>query len=608
MGSLAGLVKATTANSIDDYAAQALINEARHLDIDVLVLVTHRLGISQIDVFSRAARFLDLPYSSVIPSEPGGVVSKPQSRLTSKLGGTHLLASYVFDRLVVFIAPTAEEMIALAARRRMDQNAARDICIVPHSTLRETLQFRSRGDLLTHARQRLAQRWPFASAHLDLPLATRLGFVALVALFIIMVAFAPFNLAAWSAGLLLVIFLPNAWFRLAAIFEAPDMVRARSSTLLTDVELPHYTIFIPLRDEAAMVPQLVDAMIALDYPAEKLDIKFVVESVSQATIDAVRLHLHDPRFELVEVPEAPPHTKPKALNFALPLARGECAVVYDAEDIPEPSQLRRAATTFANHPGTDCLQAELRIDNIGDSWLTALFAAEYSGLFGVMLPALSRWRFPIPLGGTSNHFRVEALKAVGGWDAFNVTEDADLGVRLARLRYRVQTLPSQTYEEAPVTLKAWLAQRSRWMKGWMQTFIVHNRHPIMFLRDIGLRNFLVFQFFVGGMVLSAPLHLVFAVALIVRVVLSGQQDMAIDSGLSFTYLFLLVAGYIGTASHAVIGAARLKRRGLMKYQLLLPVYWALIGVAAFIAAYELITRPYFWAKTAHGQARKRDRN
>lgn len=196
------------------------------------------------------------------------------------------------------------------------------------------------------------------------------------------------------------------------------------------------------------------------------------------------------------------------------------------------------------------------------------------------------------------------LLEVGGWDAFNVTEDADLGVRLSRLRYRVQILPSRTFEEAPVTLDAWMAQRTRWMKGWMQTFIVHNRRPVLFLRDAGWRNFLAFQFYVGGMVLSAPLHLTFLLALCVRYLFFGGMNLGVTDLTSYIHLFLLVAGYIGAATHSIIGVLRLKQRGVMKYQLLLPLYWALIGVAAFRAAYELIRRPYFWAKTKHGVTRQ----
>jgi cellulose synthase/poly-beta-1,6-N-acetylglucosamine synthase-like glycosyltransferase len=218
----------------------------------------------------------------------------------------------------------------------------------------------------------------------------------------------------------------------------------------------------------------------------------VAEQRSLETVRAVRAILGDPRFRLVEVPEGLPHTKPKVLDYALPLVRGTYVVVYDAEDVPDPDQLRLAASRFAADPGIACLQALLVPENGSENALTALFAGEYAGLFSRLLPALARWGLPVPLGGTSNHFRTEALRSPGGWDAFNVTEDADLGVRLARRGLRAETIESRTLEEAPLGYSAWMAQRTRWMKGWMQTFVVHNRAPLRFLREIGWRGFLGF--------------------------------------------------------------------------------------------------------------------
>ena len=183
---------------------------------------------------------------------------------------------------------------------------------------------------------------------------------------------------------------------------------------------------------------------------------------------AVEGVLGDPLFRMIEVPDGPPRTKPKAIDYALPLAHGKYLVVYDAEDVPEPGQLRLAASRFEADTGLACLQAELVPENASENALTALFAGEYAGLFGRLLPALARWGLPMPLGGTSNHFRLSVLREIGGWDAFNVTEDADLGVRLARRGLRAETFESRTYEEAPVTLRAWMAQRTRWMKGWMR--------------------------------------------------------------------------------------------------------------------------------------------
>jgi cellulose synthase/poly-beta-1,6-N-acetylglucosamine synthase-like glycosyltransferase len=232
----------------------------------------------------------------------------------------------------------------------------------------------------------------------------------------------------------------------------------------------------------------------------------VVEEASPRTIAAVQRYLVDARFSLVIVPPRPPHTKPKALNFALPLARGAFVAVFDAEDVPERLQLRKAATIFARHPEIVCLQAHLLVTNGGTNWIARLFAAEYAGHFGVLLPTIARLGLPMPLGGTSNHFVIATLRNAGGWDAFNVTEDADLGIRLARLGHRIETFDSYTSEESTTTVGAWLRQRGRCMKGWMQTLIVHNAFPRRLFADLGWRGVIAFEIMVGGMVLSISIH------------------------------------------------------------------------------------------------------
>jgi cellulose synthase/poly-beta-1,6-N-acetylglucosamine synthase-like glycosyltransferase len=345
-------------------------------------------------------------------------------------------------------------------------------------------------------------------------------------------------------------------------------------------------------------------MQAIDYPPEKLDIKFVVESRSEATIAAVRRVLGGQSFELVVVPDAPPHTKPKALNYALPLVRGEFVVVYDAEDIPAPDQLRLAASELNADPGLDCLQAELLVDNAPENWLTALFAGEYAGQFGLLLPFLARLRLPMPLGGTSNHFRTRSLREMGGWDAFNVTEDADLGTRLSRLRYRTATLASRTHEEAPISLVAWMAQRTRWMKGWMQTFIVHNRSPKRFLEDIGWRGFLAFEIYIGSMIVSALLHSVFLASFVASLIFGFRTGLVFDVWDVISMLILLL-GYGGAGALVIVGLLRLGLPHLLPHQLGLPIYWVLHSIATVRALHELLFRPYFWAKTEHGRTKMR---
>ncbi len=275
--------------------------------------------------------------------------------------------------------------------------------------------------------------------------------------------------AAWSAveAALASVFLCWAGLRLIGMLSIPLAARRRRP--YADRDLPVYTIIVALHREAAAVPGLIAALSGLRYPREKLDIKLALEPDDEATIAAVRALRLVPPFEIVLAPQAGPKTKPKALNAALLFARGDFVAVYDAEDRPEPDQLRRALDAFsAGDERLACVQARLTIDNTADTWLTRLFTAEYAGLFDVLLPGLAHWRLPLPLGGSSNHFRTSALRAAGGWDAFNVTEDADLGMRLARFGYGTSVIPSTTYEEAPARLRPWLYQRTRWFKGWMR--------------------------------------------------------------------------------------------------------------------------------------------
>ncbi|MDB5626777.1 MAG: glycosyl transferase, family 2, partial [Tardiphaga sp.] len=227
-------------------------------------------------------------------------------------------------------------------------------------------------------------------------------------------------------------------------------------------------MIVALYREDRSVPQLLNALDALDYPREKLDIILAVEADDVATRFAIR-RFGAPHLRVIVAPDVGPRTKPKALNCALPFARGSVIAVFDAEDQPDPGQLR-AAIEALRTGGSDvaCAQASLCIHNVTDSLFTRMFAAEYAGQFDKVLPGLTEMALPLPLGGTSNHFRADALRAVGGWDAWNVTEDADLGLRLARFGYRAVTFASTTREEAPIRFMPWLKQRSRWMKGWMR--------------------------------------------------------------------------------------------------------------------------------------------
>jgi cellulose synthase/poly-beta-1,6-N-acetylglucosamine synthase-like glycosyltransferase len=371
---------------------------------------------------------------------------------------------------------------------------------------------------------------------------------------------------------------------------------------LVDRDLPIYTIMAPLYREANAAPGLVAALRRLDYPLEKLDIKLLVEPDDVETREALAQLDLEPPFQVVVSPDIGPRTKPKALNVALPFARGAFTVIYDAEDRPEPGQLRRALDAFRTHDDRlACVQASLTIDNTADNWLTAMFTAEYAGQFDVFLPALTRLQMPLPLGGSSNHFRTATLRTVGAWDPYNVTEDADLGVRLARFGYRSTAISSTTYEEAPARFAPWLRQRTRWMKGWMQTWLVHMREPRRLRRELGLWPFLAVQLIVGGIVLASLVHPLMigwlAAIFIAKTPLWTSQATVALFGAA------IISGY---ATSVVIGAAGLFRRGLLAHSwvlLLVPVHWLLLSLAAWRALYQLIRDPYRWEKTEHGLAR-----
>ncbi len=319
-----------------------------------------------------------------------------------------------------------------------------------------------------------------------------------------------FGLVLWSLTIAVPFFMISA-LRLAALWRAfwqPQRhSKASSFDRRYDDRLPTFSVLIPLYREVAVIPALVDAVARLDYPRDRLEILFITEADAQATRRALLGAQLLSHMRIVTVPNGQPKTKPRALNYALQDARGVLVVVFDAEDIPDAEQLRRAAEAFvAGGPRLACVQARLVVSNPDDSFLSRQFTLEYAALFRGLLPALDYLRLPIPLGGSSNHFRRDVLLKSGGWDPFNVTEDADLGIRLARLGYEVSVINSETMEEAPVTWRSWRGQRTRWIKGWMQTYLVHMRRPVRLWRDLGAWKFTGFHVTICAMLVSMLAH------------------------------------------------------------------------------------------------------
>jgi cellulose synthase/poly-beta-1,6-N-acetylglucosamine synthase-like glycosyltransferase len=384
-----------------------------------------------------------------------------------------------------------------------------------------------------------------------------------------------------------------------------DEIIAIEARALRAEDLPVFTVLVPMFREAAMLPHLADALRNLDYPLGKLDIKIVLEAGDLETIAAARTLGLEGVFEIIIVPASAPQTKPKACNFALRFARGEYLVIYDAEDRPEPDQLRKVVATFRRSPpNTACLQCRLSYYNVSENWLTRMFTLDYALWFDQVLPGLERMGMPIPLGGTSNHFRIDVLRELHAWDPFNVTEDADLGIRIGQKGYRVGVVDSTTFEEASCLTRQWIRQRSRWIKGYMQTLLVHTRRPLHFLRTAGPLGFLGFVFFIGGTVLAGLLNPIFWLFYVIWLVAAAASfDPIFPESLLFLCLFNLLAGN-GAFTYLIMLAPI--RRGwleLIPFSFTLFGYWVLISIAAYRGLWQLIRDPYFWEKTQHGVSR-----
>lgn len=385
----------------------------------------------------------------------------------------------------------------------------------------------------------------------------------------------------------------------ARVVDETIAIEARA---LRDDELPVFTVLVPMYKEPAMLPLLAQALRDLDYPLGKLDIKLVLEASDRETIEVASKLGLEGMFEVIRVPPSLPQTKPKACNFALQFARGEYLVIYDAEDRPEPDQLRKVVATFRkSSANTACLQCSLSYFNFSENWLTRMFTLDYGLWFDQMLPGLDRLNIPIPLGGTSNHFKIDVLRELHGWDPFNVTEDADLGVRLTQKGYRVGIVDSTTFEEASCHAGNWIRQRSRWMKGYMQTFLVHTRRPLRFMRTIGPLGFVGFVFFIGGTVLSGLLNPLFWLLYIAWVVAAiGGLDAVFPEPLLFLSLFNLLAGNGALMFLNMLAPIRRGWLDLIPYSLTAFGYWVMLSIASYRGLWQLLRNPFYWEKTHHG--------
>jgi cellulose synthase/poly-beta-1,6-N-acetylglucosamine synthase-like glycosyltransferase len=509
------------------------------------------------------------------------------------------------ERLVIATAEPGPETLLLARQRFGN---AIEFAVTSKFDIIWAVQTAFAGALSHQAVYDLAEQDPEMSAkQVFTPAQIAAGYILVTAL-MAGLAFAPIATLIALNVVMGVFYLGNFLFKgiLVAVgggrsIESDHAIAIRARQLRDD-ELPIFTVLVPMFREPEMLPMLAHALRQLDYPLGKLDIKLVLEADDHETIEVARTLGLEGVFEVIRVPPSQPQTKPKACNFALRFARGEYLVIYDAEDRPEPDQLRKVVATFQQSPpDVACLQCRLNYYNAGENWLSRMFALDYALWFDQILPGLERLNIPIPLGGTSNHFKIKVLRELRAWDPFNVTEDADLGLRLTQKGYRVRVVDSTTYEEASCHTANWVRQRSRWIKGYMQTFLVHTRRPLHLLRTTGPLGFFGFVFFIGGTVLSGLLNPLFwALYLIWLVTLATGLDVVFPQILLFLSLFNLLAGNGAFMYLNMLAPIRRGWLDLIPYSLTVFGYWVLISVAAYKGLWQLLRDPFYWEKTQHG--------
>jgi len=462
----------------------------------------------------------------------------------------------------------------------------------------------------------LKDRDPALSAFVTISRRQRNGLLVALALLILLLVLAPVGTLVGIMAAVTMTYSAAVLYRLLCFQRG---IRSASVHVVTDEEalaadpsqLPRYTVLVPAYREPEVIGALLSGIDRIEYPRNKLEVFILLEEDDDQTLAAVEAADPGPHVRVVLIPASEPRTKPKACNYGLQFATGDLVTIYDAEDRPEPLQLRRAAVAFA---GVDddvvCLQAQLGYFNAGQNRITGWFTAEYVTWFAHFVPGLVELNAPVPLGGTSNHIRTSVLRDLGAWDPYNVTEDADLGIRLHRRGMRTGVLNSITLEEANSDFVNWVKQRSRWYKGYLQTWLVHLRHPRQLYRELGWKGFIGFNLFVGGtplLSLMNPLFWSMTVVFFLSKTGPGESSSpAAEIEALFPtpwYYAALACWLLGNFAIVYMNVASMyeaKRPELLMSALTTPFYWVMMSMAALKALLQLVQQPSFWEKTTHG--------
>jgi cellulose synthase/poly-beta-1,6-N-acetylglucosamine synthase-like glycosyltransferase len=580
-----------------------------HSDLPLLRELVYRRGMGRLQYREEASRIAGLP---CLDEEPEKLATLQAQRLVETVGAetclAHLFVPFREEAdgsITVLVAdpfsPRHSDLLTAAfGERSFNRVVGTDLDVA-----RLVVALR-KDDLLHRAIDSLAEAAPSLSSTSVLGSLQRAGILASLVLVVGSALLFPS-----IAGRGLIIFLNVVFFGLA--LSILTFVLAGLRFRLTRAarpprpdpqreDWPTYTVLVPMyREPPKVVAQLIRNLDRLDYPKDRLDVILLLEEDDEVTVRSCKKVRPPAYMRLVTVPPSLPRTKPKALNWGLLFAQGNYVTVYDAEDAPETDQLKLAVEHFERGgPRLACVQAALNFYNAKANLLTRFFALEYCMWFDNVIPGLRSLGMAFPLGGTSNHLVTRALKEVGGWDPFNVTEDADLGFRFQRMGHQVEFLPSTTLEEASSRLTQWLRQRSRWVKGYMTTWLVHGRNPVRLLREVGPRAWLSFNILIGGTSLAFLSYVPLSALSLLSVFRPDLVDPLFPSWARLPELLVWIMGILATTAASALGAVIRRWWHLLWITPLIPFYWVLHSMAAWWALYELIFKPFYWQRTPHG--------
>jgi glycosyltransferase XagB len=586
-----------------DQQVEAALREQQVTGSRLGEVLLHAGAIRESDLVAALAEQFRLP---VLDLHGGDIDADVVRAVPESIARALRVVPVAADEATMYLA-VADELDE-ATLRTLREHSDKDLVafLAPVSQLDEILEATYRGEYLDVAVNDLRERRPedCASRVLTPPQAVWLS-VATIATAIGFVLAARVT-AITLVGIASLFYLATSLYKFRLIYKSLGhryTVETSDAEVdaLDERELPVYSILVPLYREAAVLPALVRSVEALNYPKTQLDVMLLCEEDDDETVLAIEAMNLPPHFRLIVVPDSQPKTKPKACNYGLQLARGEITVIFDAEDRPDPDQLKKVIIAFTKSElDVICVQAKLNYYNADQNLLTRWFTTEYSMWFELLLPGLDADHAPIPLGGTSNHFITEPLRELGAWDPYNVTEDADLGIRLHKAGFRTAMVDSTTLEEANSDLQNWIRQRSRWIKGYLQTYLVHMRHPLTLLRQSGLKGFVSFQLVVGGTFIFLLNPIFWALTTLFFVTKVGFIQAIFPTFVFYPAALMLFVGNFVFMYVNVAGSIQRGLFGLAKYALMSPLYWGLMSVAAWKGAIQLITNPFYWEKTTHG--------